>query len=131
VIALARALRESQPGARGLATALGWYATKHAIGVYGNRPPERPFAALAPQVDHPPARSVAPAEHAYDAVAETATVIYERDGSPSYGILFALLEDGRRVLGTTREPEVLSAIPRDGFLGSEVEVAPDRTFSPR
>ena len=129
VIAVARALRESQPGTRGLATALGWYATKHALGIYGNRPPAKPFAALAPPVDRPAARAVAPAGQAYDALAETATVIYERDGSPSYGILFALLEDGRRVLGTTREAPVLEAIARDGFLGSAVEVAPDRSFS--
>ncbi len=74
---------------------------------------------------------MAPAGQAYDAVAETATVIYERDGSPSYGILFALLEDGRRVLGTTREAAVLEAIPRDGFLGAEVHVRADRTFTPR
>ena len=131
VIAVARALRESPPGTRGLATALGWYATKHALGIYGNQPPEKNFAALAPRVDHPPPRVVARAGHPYDAVAETATVIYERDGSPSYGILFALLEDGRRVLGTTREPQMLETIPRNGFLSSQVHVAPDRTFTPR
>ena len=130
VVAVARRLREAEAGSVGLASALGWYATKHALGVYGNSPPPRPFAALEPAVAHPPERAVAPAGARYDATAETATVIYERDGSPSYGILFALLADGRRVLGTTREPPVLEAIVRDGFLGSAVAVAADRSFEP-
>ena len=102
VIALARRLREAEEGAVGLASALGWYATKHAMGIFGNSPPTQPFAAIEPAVANAPARDVAPAGASYEGTAETATVIYERDGSPSYGILFALLADGRRVLGTTR-----------------------------
>ena len=46
------------------------------------------------------------------------------------GILFALLSDGRRVLGTTRETAVMEAIARDGFLGSAVTVGGDRSFEP-
>ncbi len=130
VVALARRLREAEPGSVGLASALGWYATKHALGLYGNSPPARPFAAFAPAVANAPARQVAPAGARYEATAETATVIYERDGSPSYGILLALLADGRRVLGTTREPWVLEVVARDGFLGRPVAVAPDRSFEP-
>ena len=49
IAAVARELRAAEPGTRGLATALGWYATKHALGVYGNEPPARRFAALAPE----------------------------------------------------------------------------------
>ncbi len=130
VVALARGLREAEAGAVGLASALGWYATKHALGMLGNRPPERPFAMIEPEVARAPARAVVPGGSRYEATAETATVIYERDGSPSYGILFALLEDGRRALGTTREREVLDAIALDGFLGAPVTVAPDRSFEP-
>jgi acetyl-CoA C-acetyltransferase len=130
VIALARELRGAEPGTSGLASALGWYATKHALGIYANSPPGRPFAAIQPDVLRPPSRAVAPAGSRYEATAETATVIYERDGSPSYGILFALGADGRRVLGTTRERSVLEAIARDGFLGGPVAIEADRTFEP-
>jgi acetyl-CoA C-acetyltransferase len=130
VIALARALREAPDDTLGLASALGWYATKHAIGVYGNTPPAAEFAAMEPAVAGPARREVAPPGSAYSATAETATVIYERDGSPSYGILFALLDDGRRVLGNTRETAVLEAVAQDGFLGAPVEVAADRGFEP-
>lgn len=130
VVALARALRDAEPGAVGLASALGWYATKHALGMLGNGPPLRAFAMVEPSVAQTPARAVVPAGARYDATAETATVIYERDGSPSYGILFALLDDGRRVLGMTRRREVLDAIAQDGFLGSQLTVAADRSFEP-
>ena len=130
VVALARGLREAEAGAVGLASALGWYATKHALGMLGNSPPGRPFAMLEPAVAQAPARSVVPAGTSCEATAETATVIYERDGSPSYGILFALLDDGRRVLGTTRERAVLDSIAQDGFLGGPVTVDGDRSFEP-
>jgi acetyl-CoA C-acetyltransferase len=128
IAAVARELRAAPPGTHGLATALGWYATKHAVGLYGNAEPARPFRAADAAPDAPAARPVAaPGDH--DAVAETGTVIYERDGSPSYGILFALLPDGRRVLGMTRERAVLEAMATDGFLGSTVRLRPDRRFS--
>jgi acetyl-CoA C-acetyltransferase len=129
IAAVARELRAAPGGTHGLATALGWYATKHAVGVYGNAEPARPFRAVEAAPAAPPARAVAaPGDH--DAVAETGTVIYERDGAPSYGILFALLPDGRRVLGTTRDRAVLEAMATDDFLGSAVRLRPDRSFSP-
>jgi acetyl-CoA C-acetyltransferase len=129
IAAVARRLREGPEGSIGLATALGWYATKHALALYGDLPPRRGFASLTPEPAAVAPRTVAePGEHA--ATAETCTVIYKRDGSASYGILFALLDDGRRVLGRTRDPEVMAAMPEDGFLGSAVRLGPDRNFRP-
>ena len=49
----------AEPQARGLTTSLGWYLTKHAIGIYSATPPERPFASLHPVVAPEPARPVA------------------------------------------------------------------------
>ena len=118
----------------GLSTALGWYATKHAIGLYGNRPPERPFAALEPAPEPVAPRAVAPRAVAAPAdaegQAETGTLIYDRDGAPSYGILFALLDDGRRALGHTNDAAVMAAMAGDDFLGSRVRLAADRSFAP-
>ncbi|MEA2665281.1 MAG: acetyl-CoA C-acetyltransferase [Candidatus Eremiobacteraeota bacterium] len=126
---MVRELREAPAGTRGLATALGWYATKHALGIYGNEPPARPFEAFAPAPDDPGARLVAePGD--YGAVAETCTVVYERDGSPAYGTLFALRDDGSRALGKADDPAVMAAMVEDGFLGSPVELRADRSFSP-
>ena len=127
IAAVARRLREGPEGSLGLATALGWYATKHALAVYGNGPPRRGFASATPEPEAIGARTVAaPGDHV--ATAETCTVIYERDGSPGYGIVFALLDDGRRILGQTRDPAVMAVMSEDGFLGSTVRVGPDRDF---
>ena len=134
IVAVARRLREGDPGELGLSTALGWYATKHAIGLYGNRPPERPFAALEPAPEPVAPRAVAPRAVAAPAdaegQAETGTLIYDRDGAPSYGILFALLDDGRRALGHTNDAAVMAAMAGDDFLGSRVRLAADRSFAP-
>jgi acetyl-CoA C-acetyltransferase len=129
IVAVARELREAPPGTTGLSTALGWYATKHALGLYGNAPARQPFAALAPAPDTPAPRTVI-APQRVDAVAETCTLIYDRDGAPSYGILFALTADGDRALAKTDDPAVMAAMTADGFLGSPVRVEDDRTFQP-
>jgi acetyl-CoA C-acetyltransferase len=127
IVAVARELRAAAPGTTGLATALGWYATKHAVGVYGNEAPRRPFASLEPEFERPVPRAVAePAE--LEGTAETGTVIFDRDGAPSYGILFALLDDGRRALGKTDDPGTLAALAAGDVLGERVALRPDRDF---
>jgi acetyl-CoA C-acetyltransferase len=130
IVAVARQLRAAPPGTLGLSTALGWYATKHALGLYGNAPATKAYASLAPAVDAPRPRAVvAPGE--LDATAETCTLIYERDGTPSYGILFALTADGDRALGKTDDPSVMAAMTGDGFLGAPVRLHADRSFDLR
>ena len=95
-------------GRTGLVTAVGWYLTKHAAGIYSTTPPETAFST-AVKIDEPPAERSVVTESGteYDAVAETATVIYERDGSRSFGILASLIEDGSRVLRSSTDPAVL------------------------
>jgi acetyl-CoA C-acetyltransferase len=130
IAAVARQLREAPEGTTGLSTALGWYATKHALGLYGNRPPGQPFAALEPAPDAPPPRTVLGAEAAAGrpATAETCTLIYGRDGAPAYGILFALTADGDRVLAKSDDPAVMAAMGVSDFLGSSVTARADRSF---
>jgi acetyl-CoA C-acetyltransferase len=129
IAAVARHLREAPPGRTGLSTALGWYATKHALGVYGNEPPAKPFAAFTPVPDQPEPRAVAE-PGSYTGIAETCTLIYDRGGEASYGILFAILNDGRRALGHTNDPEVMAAMASHDILGEPVELRDDRSFTP-
>lgn len=127
IVAVARRLRAAPPGTHGLSTALGWYATKHALGLYGNTPPAKAYASLEPAPAAPRPRTVvAPAE--IDAIAETCTLIYDRDGAPSYGILFALTADGDRALGKTDDPMTMAAMTGDAFLGAPVRLHADRSF---
>jgi acetyl-CoA C-acetyltransferase len=128
IAAVARRLREAPAGTVGLSTALGWYATKHALGLYGNAPPARPFALHDADPEPEPPRAVLPPADTV-AVAETCTLVFDRDGTPSYGILFALDDDGRRALGRTSDPDVMAAMAGDAFLGSRVRLRPDRSFA--
>ncbi len=110
IAAMAEKLRESE-GATGLVTAVGWYMTKHAAGVYSNKPPQRGFAALRPQdeVDETPSRQVA-AGYAGPASGEAATMIYDIFGTATIGAVTALLDDGRRALAKTTDADTLAAL---------------------
>jgi acetyl-CoA C-acetyltransferase len=90
----------AEPGAFGLTTALGWYLTKHAAGVWSTRPPAVGFRRVDPdstqaRVDAQPARSSAGLVDG-EVVIEATSVAFDRDGTPSTGVVTALLGDGRR-----------------------------------
>ena len=89
-------LRE-RPEEVGLSSSLGWYATKHALGVYSAAPPSRPFAHLRPTVDRPAPRPVV-TELEGEAVVEAVTVSYDRDGRSEGAVVAAITADGTRVL---------------------------------
>jgi len=116
------------PGTRGLVSALGWYLTKHSIGVYGTAPPDRPFLGVDPQaaaalqasIDREPHPELchAPAGRAR---IETYTVLHDREGAPVRGIAIGRLEDGRRFLANTPDDrgllEALEAREAVGLAG--------------
>ena len=79
---LAERLRESE-GATGLVTAVGWYMTKHAAGVYGNAPPQRSRSrrcARRRRSTRRRAREVARG-YAGAATGEAATLLYDVFGT--------------------------------------------------
>lgn len=102
VATLVPLLRE-QPDTFGLSSSLGWYATKHALGVYGARPPERAFRHLRPAFERPAPR---PVRTTLDdsAVVEAVTVPRARDGSAEAVVVSALADDGARVLLRVEHP---------------------------
>ena len=123
------ALRDA-PGTAALVSGLGWYATKHAIGVYASRPPNhegrRPFAwrDLQPEVDALPQCRVDP--DATGAVrVETYTVTFDRDGTPERGILACRTPEGTRAWGNLTDADTLAGlcaeegIGRTGTLGAD------------
>jgi acetyl-CoA C-acetyltransferase len=110
---LTQRLRED-PDALGLSTAVGWYLTKHGVAILGAREPAQPFADLRPDVEAP-AREIARGGRG---TLESYTVTYERDGTPASGIVSALLDDGRRVLGAADPATLLDGDP----IGTQVSV---------
>jgi acetyl-CoA C-acetyltransferase len=109
-------LRE-QPDAVGMATGLGWFATKHAVGLYSGRPPEGPgFRAENVQgaVDAL-SRRTARTDVEGPATLETFTVIYDREGAPEKAIIVARTDDGARVWANSTEPDLMATL-----VGSEI-----------
>ena len=99
------------PGTLGLVTSLGWYITKHAIGVYGTEPSPSGHRVARPQeaIDALP-RCEFVAEHEGDVTVESYTVMHERDGTPSLGIVACRLPDARRAWANVRDVDVLRAM---------------------
>ncbi len=114
------------PDAFGCTTALGWYVSKHAVALWSARPPARAFTVAHPQaeVDALPARESAGLVDA-TATVEATSVAFERDGNPSVAIVSALLDDGRRALANTRDPDVLDAMTREAWEGRSVKITND------
>ena len=120
-------LRENL-GAYGLSTSLGWYVTKHALGIYSATPPDAAFTHLTPIVENPPARPVR-ADYDGPGVVEAYTVPYGRDAAPEAGIVSIVTDKGERVLVRTRQPEILDGLIRGDALGRRVNVVDRREIA--
>lgn len=93
-------LRE-MPDALGLVSALGWYLTKHAVGIYGTRPPDRDWTRRGHEqeqqaIDARPRPQLA-TEVTGRGTVETYTIVHDREGMATEGIVIVRVDDGRRV----------------------------------
>jgi acetyl-CoA C-acetyltransferase len=129
----------AKPGATGLVTSVGWYLTKHAVGVYSSAAPDHPFVRedpkqYQPRIDaEPHPELVAAASGA--ATVETYTVQHDRDGGPAIGIVIARLDDGRRCWANITDKVLLARIEQEEFIGAHGQVRHDdatqvNTFNP-
>ena len=121
----------AQPGSSGMVTGVGWYLTKHAVGIYSSVPPDHPFARPDPKryqhvVDDEAHPALAVAGNGPGTV-ETYTVQHDRDGSPSVGIVVVRLADGRRCWATIGDASTLERIEREEFIGQRGRVRHDAT----
>ncbi len=116
----------ARPDDFGLTTALGWYISKHTAAVWSARPPTRPFRRLDAQsaVDARPGRHAAGLVD-IEATIEATSVAFERDGTPSVGIVTALVDDGRRVIANARDADVLRDMTVHPWEGRRAKVTND------
>ena len=105
---------------------LGWYLTKHAVGVWSTTPPPGGFAFASPQeeVDALPQRAPA-SDFEGDATTETYTVIHGRDGGPERAIVSLLTPSGARAWGTVADSDALESLETDEGCGRRVRVFAD------
>jgi acetyl-CoA C-acetyltransferase len=112
-------------GGTGLVSAMGWYATKHAVGVYGTDPPSRGWRRgetgdAQRQID---ASAITVATEAQGpAVVVAATVACGPDGSVSAAPVIARLPDGSQIAAAA-EPAQLAALAGRDLVGHRIEVS--------
>lgn len=127
------ALRNAQEGAA-LVSGLGWYATKHSLGVYAAHPParggSRPFAwrNVQPEVDTLP-RCTVDAEATGAVRVETYTVTFDRDGTPELGIVACRTPAGSRTWANVTDPDALALLCAEEGVGRSGDLAADGTLT--
>jgi acetyl-CoA C-acetyltransferase len=128
IAAMVNACRHD-PGSIALVTALGWYATKHAVGIYSTEPPPDGFVAVDPAVTQATVDALPRREPAGivdgPAVVEATSVVIERDGSPSLALITALTSDGRRALANTRNEASMRSMCEEPWEGTTVQLRND------
>jgi acetyl-CoA C-acetyltransferase len=119
----------NDPGSVGMVSALGWYVTKHSIGVYSTTPPARGFvradgAATQAAVDALPGRETA-GPYSGPATVEATAVVFEREGAPAVAIVSTLTPDGRRALANTPDTSAMQDMTEKAWEGRHVTLRTD------
>lgn len=119
-------LRE-RPDEYGLSSSLGWYATKHALGVYSARPPQQRYTHLKPAFDRPASRPVrTELADGAEGVVEALTVPHAREGGAEAVVLSVLTDDGARVLLRREDPVEIAELTAADLLRRRVRAEGDR-----
>ena len=116
-------------GGNGLVTALGWYATKHAVGVYSAEPPSAPFTPCDTTAEQAAidatALEIVPGSEVIEgagALVVASTVYYDREGAVAGAPVFATLDDGRRVAAAAAGLDEAAAVAGRWLVGERVVV---------
>ncbi len=113
----------------GLVTGVGWYLTKHSVGLYGAAPPPFGFSAPEPAAPGPEVPVTAGLVEPVRGLVEASTVLYDRGAVPLAAPALVRLPDGSRLAAAVL-PEALAEVAEAGadrpLVGLEVEVAPGR-----
>jgi acetyl-CoA C-acetyltransferase len=103
-------------------TALGWYATKHSVGVYGSAPARRPWgrdlSTIQSEIDAT-ALNAPLLEHDGDLKVEAFVIRHQRDGAPRSGVVLGRTASGARALAAidTGAPQ-LEELEREEIVGT-------------
>jgi acetyl-CoA C-acetyltransferase len=114
----------------GLATGLGWFVTKHALGLYATTPPPGGFrrgdtTAAQATIDASAVEVAASLETAEVATVVAATVWRGSDGAAAGAPVLARLADGRRMALAAADDDVVAAMgdtDMPGLIGGSVVV---------
>jgi acetyl-CoA C-acetyltransferase len=125
-------LRDGGRDRLGLATGVGWFITKHALGVYGSSPPPGGFhrgdtAAAQARIDGTAVPTALEVDEEQVAAIVAATVVRDHDGAAAAAPVIARLPDGRHMALAAEDDEVVAAMGAldvPGLVGGPVVVRP-------
>lgn len=111
-----------------LITALGWYMTKHSVGIYSSKPQPNRDKFQVGRVGEEGALEALPApiekaEGKFEVLGYT--LIYERDGSPKRGIALGRVGEGRAWAFIEGEKENLYRLEAEEWVGKVLDVSYD------
>jgi acetyl-CoA C-acetyltransferase len=118
------------PGILGLATGLGWFITKHALGLYGSAPPPGGYhrgdtTAAQTRIDASAVETALEVERPTAARVVAVTVMRDNDGAASAAPMVVRLPDGRHmalVPADDGELESVGQLDVPGLIGTSVVV---------
>ncbi len=116
----------------GLATGLGWFVTKHALGLYGTAPPPGGYrlgdtSTAQARIDASAVAIALESETRSRASVVAATVWRDHDGAAAGAPVLAALPDGRRMALAPADDgvlEAMGALDVPGMVGTDVVVEP-------
>jgi acetyl-CoA C-acetyltransferase len=114
-------------GGTGFLTGLGWFATKHSMGIWSSEPPTDGFhfENVQSEVDAMPQRAPANQDDGMEGTVETYTVLVGRDSRAELGIFAVLTENGERGWGTTTDEDLLHTLMVEEGCGRRAQIRPD------
>ncbi len=133
IAALTERLRVGGDGAQlGLATGLGWYVTKHALGLYGSTPPPGGFCRgdteqAQAAIDATTVEVALGVEEATGATTVAATVVRDGQGGATAAPMIVALPDGRHMAVGAADDDTVAAVGAldvPGMVGGRVVVQP-------
>ncbi|MBC8294127.1 MAG: acetyl-CoA acetyltransferase [Proteobacteria bacterium] len=125
-----------KPDSLGLVSGLGWYMTKHSLGIYGATAPagdtggasllhgEELAAELQQRLDAMEHPSLQEQPEGSGSI-ETYTIAFDRDGAPESGIVVGRLDNGDRFLArVASDPGLLAELVEHEGVGRSGSVKP-------
>jgi acetyl-CoA C-acetyltransferase len=117
------------PDRYGYVSGLGWYVTKHSVGIYSGKEPEKPWdragqGEIQQRIDRmiTPDLNMSPRG---PITVETYMVMHNRKGDPDYAIVIGRLDSGERCWGlAVNDIELFRAMETEEFIGKKGVVAP-------
>ncbi|KKN25812.1 hypothetical protein LCGC14_0881000 [marine sediment metagenome] len=123
-------LIRKNPSLKIMQVANGGYNTKLSVGIYGKAPPQKQWnndEFLGEQKEILKEELPKPVEIANGILTIKAyTIIYKRDGTPDYGVVLGILENGSRTLGFLKEDSIIQHnLTQQELVGREFNIYHD------